>query len=162
VIFTELLVLFLVIGSSTAIAYTGFSEENNSSDIHKNTITQIANPLEVKFLPLNPAFIKYRDAQQSDITPAPPTRHSTGYGPSPIDLSYLTNFSKPKQAVSAVSLPVSYDLRTLGGERPNAYRYLLYIWSPRIPRIISYAKRKRLFFRTEYEKSSFFELLRWF
>ena len=47
VIFTELLVLFLVIGSSIAMAYTGFSEENKPISIptdhifiHKDIVNQ--------------------------------------------------------------------------------------------------------------------------
>ena len=39
-IFTEILILFLVISSSTAMAYTEFSEENMSSNIHKNIVNQ--------------------------------------------------------------------------------------------------------------------------
>jgi hypothetical protein len=48
VIFTELLVLFLVIGSSIAMAYAGFSEENKSISIpaeHKFIHTDITKKI---------------------------------------------------------------------------------------------------------------------
>ena len=54
------LVLFLVIGSSIAIAYTGFLEENKSFDIKKNILSHTEFSPKIESAPKNPEFIKYQ------------------------------------------------------------------------------------------------------
>ena len=113
-IFLVFFVLLLVIGSSTAVAYTGFSEGNKSFDIHKNIITKDAESSKYQSLPLNPEFIKHHNHSNiRNIVSASPSYRSLGpgTGPTPMDFSYLNNFFNPSLAGS---LPSSYDLRTLG------------------------------------------------
>ncbi len=109
IILSELLVLFLVIGSSIAMAYTGFSGENKSSDIHKNSINQTEVP---KFSPspVNPKFIEFRNNTKLNLIAQAPYGHGKGHSPSPIDFSYLKNI--PSTGLQLVSIPASYDLRT--------------------------------------------------
>ena len=59
-ILSFVLVLFLVIGSSIAIAYTEFLEENNSFDIKKNIISHTEFSPKIESAPKNPEFIKYQ------------------------------------------------------------------------------------------------------
>jgi C1A family cysteine protease len=54
------LILFLVIGSSIAIAYTGFLEENKSFDIKKNILSHTEFSPKIESAPKNPEFIKYQ------------------------------------------------------------------------------------------------------
>ena len=59
VIFSELLVLFFVIGSSIAMADTGSSEINTASEIQSNALNQTDSLPELKYAPENPKFTKY-------------------------------------------------------------------------------------------------------
>ncbi len=59
-IFSEILVLSLVIGSSIAVADTGFSEEYKSSDILENVTNQTEDSPKLEFAPINPEFVKYQ------------------------------------------------------------------------------------------------------
>ena len=68
VIFTELLILFSVIGSSIAMAYAGFSEENKPISvptdhkfIHKDIVNQTKFSSNVGLAPENPKFTEYRN-----------------------------------------------------------------------------------------------------
>ena len=68
VIFTELLVLFLVISSSIAMAYAGFSEENKPISvptdhkfIHKDIVNQTKFSPNVGLAPENPKFTEYQN-----------------------------------------------------------------------------------------------------
>ncbi len=69
--------------------------------------------------PLNPEYIKYRDALKTGAAKAPvPGGQSLGYIPSPLDLSHDTG-KKPLKSSGAPALspafyPSSYDLRGLG------------------------------------------------
>jgi C1A family cysteine protease len=124
VIFTEVLILFLVISSSIAMAYTGFSEENKSSNNHKNTVNQTEFTQKFGLAPINPKFIKYQNNIKSNnvaysSVAYTPTRHTYGHIPSPIDFSHLKH--NPLENIYAMgnpSIPISYDLRSLNRVTP--------------------------------------------
>ena len=115
VIFTELLVLFLVIGSSIAMAYAGFSEKNKPISvpadhkfIHEDFVNQTEFSSEFGLAPENPKFTKYQT-----------TLPISGMIPSPVDLSHLKHTSVADLYASAsISIPTSYDLRTLNRVTP--------------------------------------------
>ncbi len=109
IIFIELLVLLLVIGSSIAVAYTGFSDENKSVDIHKNILTQTESQPKFELAPLNSKFIEYQE-KKSNMMTSPIGGHKTGHIPATIDFSYLKTVPSRN---TLVSLPALYDLRTL-------------------------------------------------
>jgi C1A family cysteine protease len=118
-IFAELLVLFLVICSSMAMAYTGFSEENKSSDIHKNIVTQTEFSPKFGLAPENHKFTEYQNRKPVYKTTHSPVGHRSGFTPSPVNLSHLKH--TPVAAVYAsasTSPPTSYDLRTLNRVTP--------------------------------------------
>lgn len=93
-IFSGLFVLFLILGSSVAVA------ENDPQSF------EIA--LNPELAPENPDFIEY---QESNISPQPEPSldgHESGLIPAPLDLSYISDIS-----VADSSVPAYYDLRTL-------------------------------------------------
>ena len=53
-------ILFLVIGSSIAMAYTGFLDDNKSFDIKKNIVNHTEFSPKLEFAPENPEFVKYQ------------------------------------------------------------------------------------------------------
>ncbi len=126
VIFTELLVLFLVIGSSTAMAYTGFSEENKPISIptdhifiHKDIVNQTKFSTNVGLAPENPKFTKYLNNKSVHKIAHSILGHKSGFSPSPVDLSHLKHTSIADAYGSAsTSIPTSYDLRTLNRVTP--------------------------------------------
>ena len=126
VIFTELLVLLLVISSSTAMAYTGFSEENKPTFvhtdhkfIHKDIINQTKFSPKVGLAPENPKFTEYKNRKLVYQTTQSPNGHKAGFSPSPVDLSHLKHASVAGVYASAnTSIPTSYDLRTLNRITP--------------------------------------------
>jgi C1A family cysteine protease len=126
VIFTELLVLFLVIGSSIAMAYTGFSEKNkpifvhtDHKFIHKDTVNKTKFSQNVGLAPENPIFTKYQNRKLVYQTAQSPGGHKSGFSPSPVDLSHLKHTSVADVYSSAsTSIPTSYDLRTLNKVTP--------------------------------------------
>ena len=87
------------------MAYTEFSEENMSSNIHKNIVNQTKLSPKFGLSPENPKLIDYINNNrynQAIITP------------SPIDFSYLKNISKPDlNVLASTPIPASYDLRIL-------------------------------------------------
>src|ERR1035437_5785542 len=96
VLFTELLVLFLVISSSIAMAYTGFSGENKpisvSTDhkfIHKYITNQTKSSTKVGLAPENPKFTEYKNRKLVYKATQSPNIHKAGFSPSPVDLSHL-------------------------------------------------------------------------
>ena len=123
IILTKLLILFLVIFSSMAMAYIGSSDENRSNDIHRNVVTKTGSSSQFSFSPINPEFSSYvnNTTQQKKYH-----LHHRGRRPSPIDLSYLKNTKKASLNSLASSpsygdgdvLPSSYDLRTLNRVTP--------------------------------------------
>ena len=94
VIFGELLVLFLVIGSSIAMAYTGFSEKNKAS-----------KPI---LAPENPKFAKCQNQTCSTLSETFPDGHATGLIPGPVDLNHLKYSS-----TTTIPTPAYYDLRKI-------------------------------------------------
>ena len=126
VILTELLVLFLVISSSIAMAYAGFSEENKSISVptdHKFIPKNIVNETEfspnVGLAPENSKFTEYQKRKLVYQTTQSPSRHKSGFSPSPVNLSHLKHSSLPDVYTSAsTSTPMSYDLRTLNRVTP--------------------------------------------
>ena len=89
VIFTEFLVFFLVIGSSIAMACTGFLEENKSYDIHKNIVNQTEFSPKIGLAPENPKFIEYQNNKKLNQKAQSQSGHKSGFIPSPVDLSHL-------------------------------------------------------------------------
>ncbi len=126
VLFTELLVLFMVIGSSIAMAYTGFSEKNKPISvpidhkfIHKDIANQTKFSPKVGLAPENPKFTEYKNRKPVYQTTQSPTGHKSGLSPSPVDLSHLKHTSIPDvYASEGTSIPTSYDLRTLNRVTP--------------------------------------------
>ena len=91
IVFTELFVLFSVIGSSIAMAYAEFSEENKP----------IPLPTDHKLI-------------HKDIVNQTPNGHKSGFLLSPVGLSHLKHNSVADVYASAsMSTPTSYDLRIL-------------------------------------------------
>lgn len=107
-IFSEILVLSLVIGSSIAVADTGFSEEYKSLDTQKNVTNQIEGSPKLESAPINPEFVKCLN--NKIYTQAAPyqNEYKTGFVPSPVDFSHLSDISG-----AVVSAPAYYDLRAL-------------------------------------------------
>jgi|ERR1035437_10169669 C1A family cysteine protease len=126
VLFTELLVLFLVISSSIAMAYTGFSGENKpisvSTDhkfIHKYITNQTKSSTKVGLAPENPKFTEYKNRKLVYKATQSPNIHKAGFSPSPVDLSHLKHAPLAGVYASAnTSIPISYDLRTLNRITP--------------------------------------------
>jgi C1A family cysteine protease len=126
VILTEFLVLFLVIGSTIAMAYAGFSEENKPISapidhkfIHKDIVNQTKFSPKVGLAPENPKFTEYKNRKPVYQTTQSPSRHKSGFSPSPVDLSHLKHPSVADVYTSAnTSIPTSYDLRTLNRVTP--------------------------------------------
>ena len=110
-IFSGFLVFFLVVGSSIAMADTGFSEQDKSLNIHKNVVDQPADSPESA--PENPDFINYQNNKIPSQTEVSLDGHKAGSIPSPVDLSHLSSIS----SVNA-SFPAYYDLRTLNKVTP--------------------------------------------
>ena len=93
-IFSEILVLVLVIGSSIAVADTGFSEEYKSLDILENVTHQTDDLPKLESAPINPEFVKYHRKQNLHSMLAPSkNENKTGFIPSPVDLSHLSSVS---------------------------------------------------------------------
>ena len=126
VIFTELLILLLVIGSSIAMGSAGFSEENklisvpaDHKFIHKNVINQNEFSRRIVLAPENPKFTEYKNRKLVYQTIQSPNRHKSGFLPSPVNLNHLKNTSVAAVYASAsTSIPTSYDLRTLNRVTP--------------------------------------------
>ena len=108
VAFSELLVLFLVIGSSIAMADTGSSEINTASGIQKNAINQTDGSQKLDRAPENPEFVKYLNNKIYTQDAPSQNEYQTGFVPAPVDLSHLSDIS-----VAHVSAPAYYDLRAL-------------------------------------------------
>ena len=119
VIFAELLVFFLMICSSVAMTYTGFSEGNRSSDIHKNITNQTEFSPKFGLALENPKFSEYQNRKLVYQKAEAPVGHRSGLIPSPVDLSHLKHTSIADVYASAsTSIPTPYDLRTLNRVTP--------------------------------------------
>ncbi len=119
VIFIEVLILFLVISSSVAVAYTGFSEENKSSHIHKNTVNQTEFSPKFGLSPRNPKFTEYQNDLKFNKLASTLTKHKYGHIPSPIDFSNLKHTTiADVSASTSTSITPSYDLRSLNRVTP--------------------------------------------
>ena len=61
------------------MAYTGFSEENKSSDIiHKNIVNQTKFSPKIGLAPENPKFTECQNRKPVYQTTQSPTRHKSG------------------------------------------------------------------------------------
>jgi C1A family cysteine protease len=101
------------------IAYTGLSEENKSSDIHKNIVNQTKFSPKIGLAPENPKFTEYQNRKPVYQTTQSPTGHKSGLSPSPVNLSHLKHTSVPDGYASVgTSIPTSYDLRTMNRVTP--------------------------------------------
>jgi C1A family cysteine protease len=126
IIFTELFILFLVIGSSIAMAYAEFSEENKPISvptdykfIHTDIVNQTEFSPKVGLAPENFKFTEYQKRKLVYQTTQSPGIHKSGFSPSPVNLSHLKHPSLPNIYSSAsTSTPKSYDLRTLNRVTP--------------------------------------------
>ena len=94
VLFSELLVIFLILGSSIALA------ANVSLEQSKATGPVLA--------PENPDFVKYHANKMLTQPVATLNNHKTGLTPAPVDLNYLSQTSTVN-----INAPAYYDLRTL-------------------------------------------------
>ena len=94
VIFIELLVLFLTLGSSIVMTATGSSETNKAT--------------EPVLAPVNPDFVEYQEGKIYVQFKASVNEHKRGFIPAPVDLNYLSKISTAK-----ISAPAYYDLRAL-------------------------------------------------
>ena len=88
--------MFLVIGSSIAIAHAGFPEESKSLSvptdhkfIHKNIVNKTKFSPNIGLAPENPKFTKYRNNKFIYKTAHSSVGHKSGFLPSPVDLSLL-------------------------------------------------------------------------
>ena len=126
VIFTELLVLLLVIGSSIAMASAGFPEENKPISvptdhkfIHKDIVNQTEFSSKIGLAPENPKFTKYRNNKSAYKAARSFVGHVSGFAPSPVDFSHLKHTPVANAYASTnASIPTSYDLRTLNKVTP--------------------------------------------
>ncbi len=112
-IFCEILVIFLILGSSIAIVETGFSEQNKSSDVQNGALNQVASSEKPGLAPENPDFVEYQQTKKLLLTGSLRDGHKTDFIPAPIDLSHLSHVS-----IAKVSYPTSYDLRALNRVTP--------------------------------------------
>ncbi len=101
------------------MAYTGFSEENRPSNIHKNIANQTEFSPKFGIAPENPRFSEYQNRKLVSQTASSPVGHRSGLIPSPVDLSHLKHIPVADVYASAsASTPTSYDLRTLNRVTP--------------------------------------------
>lgn len=107
-IFSGLMVLFLILGSSIAMADIGFSEQNKSLDVKKSVVNQVAGSPKSGLAPENPEFIEYRKKTFSTQKGLSLDGHKPGLIPTVVDLHYLSNI--PSAGLSA---PAYYDLRAI-------------------------------------------------
>jgi hypothetical protein len=98
-IFSGLMVLFLIIGSSIAMADIGFSEQNKSLDVKKSVVNQIAGSPKSGLAPENPEFIEYRKKTFSTQKGLSLDGHKPGLIPTVVDLHHLSNI--PSAGLSA-------------------------------------------------------------
>ena len=113
VIFSELLILFLFIGSSIAMADTGSSEINTASDIQKNALNQNDGSPELEFALENSEFIEYQKNKKLTQTEPSLDGHYTGIIPTPVDLSHISKISA--DYLSAPAYPAYYGPQELQG-----------------------------------------------
>jgi C1A family cysteine protease/PKD repeat protein len=107
-IFSELLVLFLIIGLSIMLVGTEISEKNKVSDVQGNAVYQTEGSPKSGLAPVNPEFIKYQKNKIFTQMASSSGGHKTGLMPSPVDLHHLHHIS-----TLAASDPTYYDLRAL-------------------------------------------------
>ncbi len=110
---SKLLVLFLIVGSSIAMADTGSSEQDKSLDVQKNAVDQTAASPSLESAPENPDFTTYQNNKASFQREESLEGHKAGVIPSPVDFSHLSSVSTIK-----ASFPAYYDLRTLNKVTP--------------------------------------------
>ncbi len=129
--FSELLVLFLVIGVSIALVGVEFSEQNKTSNLEENTTNLNENSTELELAPENPEFVRSQNNEIFTQVTSSQGEQKTGLVPAPVNLNYLSNISNADVSASAsydmqdvdvsmvsntqseLSAPAYYDLRNL-------------------------------------------------
>jgi C1A family cysteine protease/uncharacterized membrane protein len=108
-IFSELLVLLLIFGSSMVMTDTELSGQSTSSDVQESVANQAAGPLSPELAPENPAFTKYQMNKILTQSPSSLAGHKKDLVPSPVDLQNVGHVS----SFRSLSAPLYYDLRDL-------------------------------------------------
>lgn len=107
-VFSEVLVLFLISGLSMSTAYAAPSEENNLTDVLKSASNQIWASLKPALSPVNPDFDR-QNIRQLLIQTSSSGGHGIGLASSHVDLIHLSAIS----SIGFAPSPVSYDLKAL-------------------------------------------------
>jgi conserved repeat domain len=110
VVLSGLLIIFLLICTSIAMASTGYSEKNKTLGVQNSAVIQIAGSSKFYQAPKNPDFIKYENSKASSQISM--NKQKTGLIPSPMDLRHLS------QSAIKTSFPSKYDLRALNKVTP--------------------------------------------
>lgn len=87
---------------------TGHSDQNISSSVQQNMVTQNDGFSRLESAPLNPEFIEYQKNKKSGHIVLSSNGYKKGTIPSPVDLHYLRHIPTIK-----ASVPAYYDLRNL-------------------------------------------------
>jgi C1A family cysteine protease len=130
--FSELLVIFLLVLLTIAIAGVEYSEQNGTLGIDGGAINHNKNSANLELAPENPGFVKQHNNNFFNQDVPSKNGSKTGYVPAPVDLDHLNNISTAgvstqgyyslhePQALNGIpsnkarlSAPASYDLRTL-------------------------------------------------
>jgi uncharacterized repeat protein (TIGR01451 family) len=112
-IFSELLVLFLILGSSIAIVDNGNLDVNNSTETPKEIISVTAASPTPKVAPENPKFVEYQKDKASGKIKPSIGGHKTGFVPAPVDLNNLSSISNTNLPASAYNNTQEIDMSTV-------------------------------------------------
>lgn len=113
-IFSELLVLLLILGSAMVMTDTGLSDQNKSSDVQNSVENPTVNSLGPGLAPENPEFTNYQKNKVSAQNEPSLAGHKWGYIPSPVNLHNVGHVSTSR----SLSAPLYYDLRALNKVTP--------------------------------------------
>jgi C1A family cysteine protease len=113
-IFSELLVLFLILISSLVVIDNEFSDQNNTSNVQNSDLNQPGSYLSPVIAPVNPEFTSQQQNKLFSLNAQSPNGslngHEKGLVPSPVDLQ---NIDHSTSAFKSLSTPAYYDLRNL-------------------------------------------------
>lgn len=113
-IFSELLVLLLILGSAMVMTDTGVSDQNKSLDVQNSVENPTVNSLGPGLAPENPEFTKYQKEKVSTQSEPSLAGHKKGHIPSPVNLHNVGHISTSR----SLSSPLYYDLRALNKVTP--------------------------------------------